>query len=113
MLPANSMRKLLLAFSLVILIGTAIAATGKLIVTWPANDPAEGILAYCVYDNPTGTNAVKVATVVSPSWTTDVLPGLHIITVTASNKWGESDFSAPASYHGASAPRTISIGRQN
>lgn len=107
------MKRLILGLIGTAIIATALAAANKIVVTWPANDAAEGIICYCVYDNPTGTNAVKVATVTSPSWTTDVLPGPHIITVTASNKWGESDFSAPASYHGANAPKSIAISRQN
>lgn len=65
-------------------------------LTWDDNNPAEKITGYNVYEK-VGTNWVRVGSTTNKLYILDVVPGAHTFSVTATNFWRESPFSAPAS----------------
>lgn len=69
---------------------------GLIKLTWDMNDPGQRVLGYNVYEK-SGTNWVRVGSTTNTLYILDVIPGAHTFSVTATNFWRESPFSAPAS----------------
>lgn len=87
---------LLVAF--MVIASTSFAAS--ILVTWNANDPAEGVTGYNIYDKVGSGATVKVGTVAAVTTFTipSVVDGTHTVTVTAFDASGnESAPSDPAS----------------
>ena len=67
----------------------------SVMLSWDANNPAEKVTEYRVYEQQ-GTNWVKVGGTTNIFTTlTNVLPGVHTYAVTAANMWEESQKSVP------------------
>ena len=96
------MKKRLLSIFVLLVAFMVIASSSfaaSLLVTWNANDPAEGVTGYNIYDKVgTGLN-VKVGTVSTTTFTIpSVVEGTHTVTVTAFDAAGnESPPSLPVS----------------
>lgn len=73
-----------------ILLWSCLAFGADVKLAWDANDPAEQVTKYTVYEK-VGANYIKIADAPTTNYTvTNVVPGKHVYVVTASNIWGES-----------------------
>jgi hypothetical protein len=91
------MKRILSVIGLILTCALALGASVTL--QWDLNAPGDGITAYKVYEV-IGTNYVLQATVpgtIDTATIAGVVPGLHTYVATASNVWGESTWSNPAS----------------
>ncbi len=77
-------------FLILLLVLLSVGATIRF--DWEPNDPAEEIKSYNLYEK-IGTNYLLLTNVIDTTSTINVTPGSHVWALTATNIFGESDYT--------------------
>jgi Concanavalin A-like lectin/glucanases superfamily/Immunoglobulin domain/Bacterial TSP3 repeat len=80
----------------VLLVLSFSAVGGEVKLVWDANPPADLVQGYIVYEHASDTYTRLVDVKTNRATVLNVPPGYHCYVVTATNAWGESDFSNSA-----------------